>query len=184
MSTAGQGIAVRTLANSIMATVEQHWGMAPPPAVPLPERRYVAAGDPGSQVWDCEQLVVSLAGVGFGPAQDSAPPVTPRAGSPASVMSVRHVVFNIALVRCIPSPTGRGNVPPTVDALQEAGDRYMTDAGILSQALVRWAARTRSEVLPNDGASSVQLGVIEPGEASGGFVGMAGAAIVTCAALE
>lgn len=184
MTSAGQGIAVRTLANSVLAAVEQHWSMATAPAVPLPTRRYVAAGDPGSQVWDCEQLVVSLAGVGFGPAQDAAPPVTPRAGSPAGVMTVRHVVFNIALVRCIPSPTGRTNTPPSVDALQEAGDRYMTDAGLLSQALVRWASRTRASVLPNDGASSVQLGVIEPGEASGNFVGMAGAAIVTCAALE
>ena len=158
--------------------------MAPPPAVPLPARRFVAAGDPGSQAWDCEQLVISLAGVGFGPAQDSAPPVTPRAGSPASVMSVRHVVFNIALVRCIPGPTGRTATPPAVDALQEAGDRYMTDAGLLSQALVRWASRMRTSVLPNDGAASVQLGVIEPGEATGGFVGMIGAAIVTAAALE
>jgi len=184
VTSAGQGIAVRTLANSIMAAVESHWDMAAPPVIPLPTRRYVAAGDPGSQVWDCEQLVVSLAGVGFGPAQDAAPPVTPRAGSPAGVMSVRHVVFNIALVRCIPGPTGRNATPPEVADLQAAGDRYMTDAGVLSQALVRWAARTRTSVLPNDGASSVQLGVIEPGEASGGFVGMAGAAIVTCAALE
>jgi hypothetical protein len=184
MTSAGQGIAVRTLANSIKAAVEQHWSMALPPVIPLPERRYVAAGDPGSQVFDCEQLVVSLAGVGFGPAEDAAPPATPRAGSPASVMSVRHVVFDIALVRCIPTPTGRGATPPTVDALQEAGDRYMTDAGVLSQALVRWASRARSSLLPNDGASSVKLGVIEPGEASGGFVAMAAAAIVTCAALE
>lgn len=184
MTSAGQGIAVRTLANSVLAAIEQHWSMATAPAVPLPERRYVAAGDPSSQAWDCEQVVVSLVGIGFGPAQDAGPPSTPRAGSPASVMSVRHAVFNVALVRCMPNPTGRAATPPTVGALQEAGDRYMTDAGLLSQALVRWASRTRSDVLPNDGASSVQLGVIEPAEVSGGFVGMAGVAIVTCAALE
>lgn len=180
MSTAGQGIAVRGLAQDILDAVVSHWGGV---AEPLPDRRYVAFGDPSSVPWDCEQLVISLAGIGFGPAQDAAPPVTPRAGTPASIMSVRHAVFNIALVRCIPGPTGRNAAPPTVAALQAAGDRFMTDAGMLSQALVRWASRTYKN-LPNDGASSVQLGVIEPGGASGGYVALSGAAIVTCAALE
>lgn len=180
MSMPGQGIAVRALANGILDAVVSHWGGV---AAPLPDRRYVAFGDPASVPWDCEQLVISLAGVGFGPAQDAAPPVTPRAGTPASIMSVRHAVFNIALVRCIPGPTGRNATPPTVAVLQEAGDRFMTDAGMLSQALVRWGARL-FKALPNDGASSVQLGVIEPGEASGGHVALTGAAIVTCAALE
>lgn len=180
MSTAGQGIAVRGLAQDILAAVVSHWGGV---AAPLPERRYVAFGDPSSVPWDCEQLVISLAGVGFGPAQDAAPPVTPRAGTPASIMSVRHAVFNIALVRCIPTPSGRNATGPSVAELQAAGDRFMTDAGMLSQALVRWASRTYKN-LPNDGASSVQLGVIEPGEASGGHVALSGAAIVTCAALE
>lgn len=182
MSTLGRGIAVRTLALNILNAVETHWLNSA--AAPLPDRRYVAAGDPGSQPWDCEQLVVALTGIGFGPAQDAAPPVTPRAGTPASIMTVRHAVFNIALVRCAPVPTGRAATPPTVEALQAAGEQYMTDAGVLSQALVWWASRTQKNLLPGDGASSVQLGVIEPDETSGGFVGMAGAAIVTCAALE
>jgi hypothetical protein len=180
VSTAGQGIAVRGLAHAILDAVVTHWGGT---AAPLPDRRYVAFGDPSSVPWDCEQLVISLVGVGFGPAQDAAPPTTPRAGTPASIMSVRHAVFNIALVRCIPGPTNRNATPPTVAALQAAGDRFMTDAGMLSQALVRWASSTYKN-LPNDGASSVQLGVIEPGEASGGHVALSGAAIVTCAALE
>jgi len=180
VSVAGQGVAVRALAMDIQAAIESHWGGT---AEPLPERRYVTFGDPGSVPWDCEQLVVSLAGIGFGPAQDSAPPVTPRGGTPASILSVRHAVFNVALVRCIPTPTGRSATPPDLAALQAAGERFMTDAGMLSQALVRWAARTYKN-LPNDGAASVQLGVIEPGEASGGFVGLSGVAIVTCAALE
>lgn len=180
MSTAGQGIAVRALALDIQAAVESHWGGV---AEPLPARRYVSFGDPSSVPWDCEQLVISLTGIGFGPAQDAAPPVTPRAGSPASVLTVRHAVFNIALVRCIPGPTGRSATPPTVAELQAAGERFMTDAGMLSQALVRWASRTY-KALPNDGSASVQLGVIEPGEASGGFVGLTGSAIVTCASLE
>ena len=182
MSTIGRGIAVRQLALDIQHAIEAHW--IPSAAEPLPARRYVAAGDPGSQAWDCEQLVISLAGIGFGPAQDSAPPSTPRAGTPASVLSIRHAVFDIALVRCIPGPTGRTATPPSVETLNEAGERYMVDAGMLSQALVRWAARTQKELLPGDGASSVQLGVIEPGEAAGGFVGMSASAIVTCASLE
>jgi len=180
MSLPGQGIAVRSLALAIMDAVESHWGGT---AAPLPDRRYVAFGDPASTPWDCEQLVISLAGVGFGPAQDAAPPSTPRAGTPASIMTVRHAVFNIALVRCIPTPSGRTSTPPSVEELQAAGERFMTDAGMLSQALVRWASRTYKS-LPNDGASSVQLGVIEPGEASGGYVGLTGVAIVTCAGLE
>jgi hypothetical protein len=180
VSLPGQGIAVRSLALELLAAVESHWGGT---AAPLPDRRYVAFGDPSSVPWDCEQLVISLAGVGFGPAQDAAPPATPRAGTPASVMSVRHAVFSIALVRCIPKPSGRNATPPGVAELQQAGERFMTDAGMLSQALVRWASRTYKN-LPNDGASSVQLGVIEPGEASGGHVALTGAAIVTCAGLE
>lgn len=181
MSTAGQGIAVRALAVDLKDAIEDHWQQSA--HTPLPSRRYVAAGDPASQVWDCEQLVISLAGVGFGPAQDAAPPATPRSGSPASVMSVRHVVFNVALVRCIPGPTGRNATPPSMEELQDAGELFMADAGMLSQALVRWASRARHQ-LPNDSTSSVQLGVIEPGEASGKFVGLTGVAIVTCAALE
>jgi len=182
VTTAGQGIAVRSLANSLRDAIEDHWTQSA--ATPLPERRYVSAGDPGSQAWDCEQLVISLAGVGFGPAQDAAPPATPRAGSPASVMSVRHAVFNIALVRCMPGPTGRSATPPSVAALQAAGDQFMTDAGVLSQSLVRWASRARAGILSGDNMASVQLGVIEPGEISGGFVGLSAAAIITCAALE
>jgi hypothetical protein len=184
VSTLGRGIGVRTLALSIQDAVVQHWAAATGDVQPLPDRRLIAAGDPGSQAWDCEQLVVSLTGIGFGPAQDSAPPVTPRAGSPASILSVRHAVFNIALVRCIPGPTGRSATPPSVEALNAAGERYMIDAGMLSQALVWWASRTIKSVLPGDGASSVQLGVIEAGEAAGNMVGMEASAIVTCAALE
>lgn len=183
MSTLGRGIAVKALARSVLAAVETHWQNAPQ-ALPLPERRFVAPGDPSSQAWDCEQLVVSLTGIGFGPAQDAAPPVTPRAGSPTSIMSIRHAVFDIALVRCLPGPTGRAATPPTVDVLNAAGEQFMVDAGMLSQALVWWASRTQRDVLPGDGASSVQLGVITPGEAAGAFVGMSAAAIVTCAALE
>ena len=181
MSNAGQGIGVRSLANAIKDAVESHWGGV---AAPLPARRYVTFGDPSSVPWDCEQLVISLTGVGFGPAQDSAPPATPRGGTPASIMSIRHAVFSIALVRCIPTPSGRnGTTPPSVAELQEAGERFMTDAGMLSQALVRWATRT-TNMLRGDGAASVQLGVIEPGEAAGGFVALTGVAIVTCAGLE
>lgn len=183
MSSIGRGIAVRALAVDILDAVVAHWGAATN-VLALPDRRYIAAGDPSSVVWDCDQLVVSLSGVGFGPAQDAAPPVTPRAGSPASIMTVRHAVFDISLVRCMPTPTGRNATTPSIEEMNAAGEQFMADAGMLSQALVWWASRTQKSLLPNDGASSVQLGVITPGEASGKYVGMSGAAIVTCAALE
>lgn len=181
MSTIGRGVAVRALALDLMAVIESHWAQSM--ATPLPARRYVAPGDPGSQVWDCEQLVISLAGVGFGPAEDSGP-TSPRAGGPASVMSVRHAVFNVALVRCMPTPTGRNATAPSMEALQDAGEQFMQDAGVLSQALVRWGSRTQKSLQPGDGTASVRLGVIETGEASGGFVGLTALAAVTCANLE
>lgn len=186
MTSAGQGLKVMTIANQLLQAVVEHWSVALAAALPdvvaLPERRYVHAGDPSSVPWDCEQLTVSLNGIGFGPAQDAAP-TTPRAGGPANVLSVRHAVFDLALVRCIPTPSGRNATPPSMADLQAAGDRYMRDAGLLSQALVRWGTRTRG-LLVNDGASSVQLGVIEPGEVAGGFVALTAAALVTAGDLE
>lgn len=186
MTSAGQGLRVKTIANQLLAAVIEHWSIALAASgadvVALPERRYVHAGDPSSVPWDCEQLTVALSGIGFGPAEDAAP-TTPRAGGPANVLSVRHAVFDLALVRCIPTPSGRNATPPSVAELQAAGDRFMRDAGLLSQALVRWGTRTRG-LLVNDGASSVGLGVIEPGDASGGFVAITGSALVTAGDLE
>jgi hypothetical protein len=175
----GDALQVGTLAADLLATVERHWVGAA--GAPLPERRYVAAGEPRSQAWDCEQLTVSLDGIGFGPAVDVSE-TSPRAGSPASVMSVRHAVFSIALVRCIPGSDSRGR-PPGAAELNAAGAQFMLDAGLLSQALVEYGTRTRKRVTDADPAALVQTGIIEPAGPSGKYVAVEGSVIITAAGL-
>jgi hypothetical protein len=177
--TAGRAINVRSLANSLLDAVVAHWQSAE--GAPLPTRRYVAPGVPSAVAWDCEQLTVSLAGVGWGPAIDSSP-VSPRGGTPTSVSSVRHAMFMVSLVRCTPVPNAKGT-PPSAADLQASGDQFMLDAGLLSQALVRWRSKTAGQ-LPEDGHSMVQLGVIEPAGPSGKYVSVEGSAIITAAGLE
>lgn len=177
--TSGTAINVRALATQMLDAVRTHWANAP--GAPLPDRQYVAPGEPRATAWDCEQLTVSLGGVGWGPAIDAGP-TSPRSGTPASVASVRHAVLYVQLVRCMPT-SGKQNVSPTVAALQAAGEQFMRDAGLLSQALVSWASTVRT-LLPQMPTESVQVGVIEPVGPSGGFVGLEASAIVTAAQLE
>lgn len=176
--TTGTAIHVRTLANELLAAVTKHWTGAP--GAPLPERRYVAPGANRSTSWDCEQVTVSLGGIGWGPAVDAGP-ASARRGTPASVFSVRHAVFYVQLVRCV--PTGRDNRPPSVEALQACGEQFMLDAGLLSQALVVWSSNVDRQ-LPDDLSASVQLGVVEGIGPSGKYVGAEVSAIVSAPGLE
>lgn len=178
---AGSALNIWSLATELLNVIGTHWTTAP--GAPLPARQYVGAGEPAAQAWDCEQLVVSLGGIGWGQAQDSAP-ITPRGGTPASVMSMRHAVLDVSLVRCVPV-SDRDGRPPAVDAMNAAGQQYLRDAGLLSQAMVQWASRIERDLAgPEDPRSKVQVGVIEPGPASGAFVSLSTTVIVTAATLD
>lgn len=162
----GKGLDVAGTAQELLDHVVAHYAAATPgSAEPLPTRRIIAPGDPQTVAWDCEQLIVSLAGVGFGPAVDAAPAPSPRAGLPLAAQALRHAVIAIDLVRCTPSGDNNGN-PPAADAINTSGLIFMRDCGMLSQAVVTFAGILRSR-LPD--TSSVQCGVVAPFGPSGGF---------------
>lgn len=173
----GQGLKLSDLAQNVLDGVVEHWARAAD-ATPLPARRAVLAGEPRAIAWDCEQLTVTLSGVGWGQALDASA-TSPRAGMPASVASMRHAVLAVALVRCTPTPGRDGKV--AVDALHTAGLASLRDAGLLSQALVEITSRLRKN-LPLE--ASVQAGVVEPVGPSGGFHGLEATLVVTTAELE
>lgn len=172
MST-GRALSIGAIAASLLDTVEGHYATA---GIGLPERRYVAAGEPEAIAWDCEQLTVTLAGIGWGAALDSSAP-SPGAGAHTSATALRHAVFAVTLVRCTPSPR-RGGAPPDVAELAAAGTQFMIDAGLLSQAMVEFGARLRPG-LPPEGRC--QLGAVDPVGPSGGFHGLSTTAAITAA---
>jgi hypothetical protein len=166
----GQGIAVRDLAIKILTGVEAHWEAAVeanPDVVPLPERRLIGPGNPSLIAWDCAQLVVSLEGVGQGPAP-SVQNIAPQVAANAAVMSVRHAIFSIQLVRCTPPiPEGRNQNPyPLTADLHAAGLIYMDDAGYLSQALVHLVGQLKQGL---ERGALVEAGVINTLGPAGGL---------------
>lgn len=146
---------------------------------PLPERRYCAPGDPRTIAWDCEQFVVALGGIGWGQALDESSS-SARTGSPVSVMGMRHAVYTLQLVRCTPQPEGREKLP-SVEALDAAGLVYMRDAGLLSQAMLTFAADLNQHL---GREALVQCGVIEPVGPDGGFHAAEGTITITVGALS
>jgi hypothetical protein len=161
----GKGLDVASTAQDLLDHVVAHWAaVSPGSAEPLPARRLLAAGDPQTIAWDCEQLVVSLQGIGFGPAVDASPAPSPRAGVPLSAQALRHAVLAVDLVRCTPSPDNNGNV--AVDVLNAAGLVFMRDCGLLSQAVVTFAGILRSRL---SDIASVQCGAVDPIGPTGGF---------------
>ena len=173
----GQAINVRELAGKLLDAIVEHFTGAPDAF--LPARRLIVPGDPRSFAWDCEQLTVSLLGIGWGQAIDATNP-TPLAGGPASAMALRHATYAITWVRCTPAPNHDGS-PPSLADLDLAGRESMRVAGLLSQALVEFTSRLRQE-LPPEGL--VQPGLVEPVGPSGGFHALESTLSITAARLE
>lgn len=171
----GQALNIATLGSQLLAAVEQHFA---PTDNPLPERRGIVPGEPRTIAWDCEQLTVSLVGIGWGQALDAASP-SPQAGGSAKALSLRHAVLAVTLVRCTPSPTRNG--PPTMEKLNAAGLGFLRDAGMLSQAVAEFVTRLRQGLGPE---SLVQPGAVEPVGPSGGFQGLECTLAITAAKLE
>lgn len=176
MTTPGQRLTIREMAESILGAIVDHYTAA---AVTLPERRYVAPGDPTQIAWDCEQLVVAVQGVGWGQATNAAT-LSPKIGSQVSATAVRHVVFDVALVRCTPSDgdPDTGLVPAA--EIHAAGLDFMIDVGHMSQALVAACAAVRAGL---DRAALVEPGAVNPAGPSGGYHGMSAMIAVTAGTL-
>lgn len=159
----GVGTITADLARKFLDGVVAHFAAA---GVALPERRFLAAGNPQLIAWDCEQLFVSLTGIGIGPAPD-APVQSPRMGGPVGAFNVRHAIFSIQLVRCTPSVGENSNDPfPPADAIDAAGVQSMMDAGLLSDAVVRMCSRLQQDLGRNH---HVQAGLTSSLGPEGGY---------------
>lgn len=179
MTTAGQALTIRAMAESILAAVQEHYA-ATDPAVALPERQYVAPGSPDQIAWDCEQLVVSVAGVGWGQAPSAGQSPSPKIGTQVSATAVRHVIFDVSLVRCTPSEGDPDTGLPDAADIHAAGLAYMTDMGLVSQALVVACASVRTGL---DRSDLVEPGAVNPAGPSGGYHGMSAQIAVTAGQL-
>jgi hypothetical protein len=178
MTTPGQGLTIQAMAEAILAAVQEHYADA---SVALPDRQYVAAGDPSQLAWDCEQLTVGIQGIGWGQAP-SAGTAAPKMGTQISASAVRHAIFIVALVRCTPTdPEDPDTGLPSEADLHAAGLEYMRDMGLLSQALVVACARVRAGL---SRSSLVEAGAVNPDGPSGGFHGMSAQIAVTAGDLS
>jgi hypothetical protein len=164
----GQALDIWAVGNSLFQAVVDHFAARSRPEYQdLPPRRYLATGDSSSVAWDCEQFTVSLEGIGAGSSQD-APAPSRQPGVQTSVSSVRYVTFMVSLVRCTPTMDDNGNFPP-VEQMAAAGDQFLRDAGLLSQAVVEWGSQMRRSLGPS---SQVVLGDVLPAGPEGKFAGL------------
>jgi hypothetical protein len=173
----GQGLALGPLAQAILTNVENHYAAAPPGTLPLPERRVIVAGNPLLVAWDCEQVAVGLSSIGRG--ADPAIPLTIDQTGNCVGCQMRHAVMTVQIVRCIPGPDDNG-AAPTADAITTSGLQMLTDAGLLSQALLESAAQLRLGVpLGVD----VQAGTIDPLGPEGNLSAVQGTIILSTGVL-
>lgn len=152
----GKRLAVREIAEMLLDSTREHFAAA---GVDLPERQYIAPGNPDVIAWDCEQLVVSLSAIGWGHMDDVAP-LSSKPGTQMSATGLRHAVFSVALMRCTPTNIARGETSPPAEDIYRAGLEMMDDAGILSQAQVVMVARLR-EGFAGDRSGRATAGVIQ-----------------------
>lgn len=177
----GNRLNILEIATALRDGVVAHWAAATDPGVvALPDRRLRVAGDAAIVAWDCEQLTIALQGVGNGQSEDTAA-VAPQLGAGVSVFNMRHVIFEVLLLRCVEVVDDEGNAPP--DAVQDAeGERFLRDAGMLSQALTEIASRVQRTLLEPGGiARAGQILGVGP---DGGFAGVVGLFQVTAAGLR
>lgn len=175
MTGVGLGLTVDDIAQAILSAVVAHFTAA---GVALPTRQYVAAGEPQLVAWDCEQVTVSLTGVGWGVAQESFAQ-TVQLGARQSAQALRHGVFSIEIVRSYPTPDDQGGLP-SVDDMNTAGLASMRDAGLLSQAMV--VAASEEIGLPPE--ATARPGVVDPRGPEGGYVGVLGTMIISLTGLK
>jgi hypothetical protein len=160
LATAGQGLRVDLLAADLLSAVVAHFAASDRP---LPERRYVSGGEPTAVAWDCEQLTVTIQGIGWGVAEESYP-VTMQANNSRG-LAQRHVVYDVELVRCTPDTSTIRDGVPDMDTLNAWGLGILRDMGLLSQATVAFGNTLRSK------GAVVRPGIVNPAGPSGGFVG-------------
>lgn len=122
--------------------------------IDLPTRRLMTVGEP---VHDCEELVLTFSGL-----ENGAPGATEE---PSNCHAPITATFAVHLVRCFPTPNGRGMKPPEAEVLTKSGIELMRDSWLLMQAA---NAMDDDPLGPNYGI----ITSVAVGEPSGGFVGV------------
>ena len=122
--------------------------------VELPPRRFLAVGEP---VHDCEELVLTFRGIENGAPGDT--------GGAATCNAPITSTFEVHLVRCFPTPTGRGMTPPEANVLTANALGLMNDSWLLMQS----ANAMNSDTMYSMFGFIASVAVGEP---QGGFVGV------------
>lgn len=176
MAADGLGLVIPAVAQTILDTIVAHYDDITDDDVKLPDRRLIAGGNPRLVAWDnCEQVVVTLSGIGNGPAPGVGGTAR-AAGNPVSAMGVRHAVFAVQITRHNPESPNGGQTPPAAATVTKAGLAAMRDAGLLSQAMVEVCTKVTA-ALPR-GTQAV-AGAIETLGPEGGFVASEASLAVT-----
>jgi len=168
----GPRLTIREVGQAILDAVVGHFAVA---GIALPERQYLAPGDPTQIAWDCEQLVVALQGIGWGQ-HPTAGPLATKMGSQINAVGLRHAIYVVSLVRCTPSDGDRETGLVSAQLIHAAGQQFMDDMGVLSQALVEACAEVRAGL---DRGSLVEAGAINPEGPSGQYHGMSAPVAIT-----
>lgn len=133
-------LAVADTAVRILQSAERWYADEANNAEPLPDRRYVAPGEPRTVAWDCSagQVTVALEGSPLGRSQELAGRPAQSPNRNAAAMYVRQANYELQIVRPTPGPGGSGQ-PPSTEALYAAGLSMLED---YSQVLA-WAAHAQ-----------------------------------------
>lgn len=177
----GNRLNVLEIARTLRDGVAAYWAAHTDPDVAaLPDRRLLMSGDAAVVAWNCEQLTVTMQGIGNGQSDDTAA-TAPQIGAGTSVFNVRHVIFEVLILRCATAFDDDGESAPPDTVLEAEAETFLRDAGMLSQALTEIASQVRTRLLEPGGIARV--GQILPVGPEGGFVGNVGLFQVTSARL-
>lgn len=171
----GQFINVPRLARTVLDGIIAHYAAS---QTTLPDMRYIAAGSVQQIAWDCAAVIVSCGGILWGPAPGSAAGLAQRTGNPVSNI-LRHTVVTAQILRC--ATPFDGPTPAFAAASTADGLALMTDAGLLSQALVELCGPNGPPALKR--AGSAIPGNVELLGPAGGFVCCEGHLTVTASEL-
>lgn len=167
-------LAVAATAEAILAATVAWYAVEEHGARPLPERRYVAAGDPRAVAWDCAegQVTVAFASSTLQVRQDLAGPITQAPGSRnRSVQLMRSGTFELQVVRPAPA-MGYDGEAPKADTLSGHGLDLMHDVEQII-AMVN-DAQHRGTMLPEGHKPApVQVPIIEVLGPTGNLAGIA-----------
>lgn len=127
---AGQYLDIPATAQVVLDGVIAHYAAS---KVDLPSLRYIGPGATRELAWDCEAVLVSCGGILWGQGPGAGAGTARRTGNPVAA-GARYAIFSVQIVRCVPviDPADI----PNADILNTAGVAILTDAGLLSQALV------------------------------------------------